>query len=112
MINIPLADEERVPQGRSPSGSSRFALFNRPPDPIPPNKPSDPNRPSAGKQDQRTIFQRLLGPGSPWRWLTLLAAGLLVWQVIAFFFTGSGSADACTLTYGTFYQYLKAGQVQ
>lgn len=62
--------------------------------------------------DHRTLLQRLLRGGGFWRWLPLLVVGLLVWQIVEGFFSGPGTASACTLPYGTFYQQLQAGQVQ
>jgi cell division protease FtsH len=42
----------------------------------------------------------------------LIVVGLILWQVAEFFFTGSGTANGCTLPYGTFYQALEAGKVK
>ena len=37
---------------------------------------------------------------------------LLLWQVVAFLSSGSGTSGTCTLPYGMFYQQLQAGQVK
>jgi cell division protease FtsH len=42
----------------------------------------------------------------------LVIVAVLVWQLISFFLSGSGTADACMLPYGTFYQQLQTGQIQ
>jgi cell division protease FtsH len=106
------SDGEQARQGRSPSGSPRFVVFNRASDPRPPDGPSNPNQPRTGTHDQRTLAQRLLRRGGLWLWLPLIVIGILVWQFMTFFFSGSGTTGACTLPYGTFYQQLQSGQVK
>ena len=103
MRNYVLADGDQAQRGRGHSEPGRFAVFNRPP---------TPNQPKTGKDGQKTFSQQLLGNGGVWRWLPLIFVGLLLWQIIAFFVSGSGTAGACALSYGTFYQHLQAGQVQ
>jgi cell division protease FtsH len=112
MMDSLATDGDRAQQGRGPSGPPRLAFFNRSPDPLPPDGPSDPNQPGTGMYDHRTLLQRLLRGGGFWRWLPLLVFGLLLWQVITFFFSGTGTSGACTLPYGAFYQHLQAGQVK
>lgn len=47
-----------------------------------------------------------------WRWLLLIVVGLILWQIATIFFTGTNTSGACTVTYGSFYQELVAGQVK
>ena len=56
--------------------------------------------------------QRPRSTGAIWRWVLLIVVGLILWQVAEFFFTGSATANGCTLPYSTFYQAVQSGKVQ
>lgn len=97
-----LSDGYRVYQGRGPNGPSGSDGPNR----SDPNGPYGPNRP--GGPGMNNNNQRPRGTGAIWRWVLLIVVGLILWQVAEFFFTGSGTANGCTLPYSTFYQALEA----
>ncbi len=101
-----LSDGYRVYQGRGPNGPSGSDGPNR----SDPNGPYGPNRP--GGPGMNNNNQRPRGTGAIWRWVLLIVVGLILWQVAEFFFTGSGTANGCTLPYSTFYQALEAGNVK
>src|ERR1043166_262629 len=96
----------RANQVRGPSGGPNTDGPNRPSEP--PNPFGGPNRPGNTPNGQPPRGGRWL----VWRWLLLIVVGLILWQIATIFFTGTGSSGACTVTYGTFYQQLQAGQVK
>ena len=106
-----LSDGYRVYQGRGPNGPSGSDGPNRSPDPNSPYGPPGPNRPGGPGMNNNNQRPRGTG-GAIWRWVLLIVVGLILWQVAEFFFTGSGTANGCTLPYSTFYQELQAGKVQ
>jgi cell division protease FtsH len=106
-----LSDGYRVYQGRGPNGPSGSDGPNRSTDPNSPYGPPGPNRPGGPGMNNNNQRPRGTG-GAIWRWVLLIVVGLILWQVAEFFFTGSGTANGCTLPYSTFYQELQAGRVQ
>src|SRR5215472_10806473 len=99
-MNNTLSDGHRLYQVRGPNGPSTPDGPNRSTDPNNPYGPPGPNRPGPGLNNNN---QRPRGGWFIWRWLLLIVVGLILWQVAEFFFTGSATAGACTLPYGTFY---------
>jgi cell division protease FtsH len=100
LMNSMLFEKIRLAQIRGPSNPNGP---NRPDGPNPfggPNRQTTPN----GQPPRRGFFVS--------RWLLLIVVGLILWQVASFFFTGTGSTNACTLNYSSFYQQLTTNGIK
>ena len=105
------SDRYRINEGQGPHGPLLPTALHRFTDPHRPNASGDPPR-SGPAGNQRPAPQgRQPANGRLWRWLPLLIIGLLLWQV-ASWFTAGGTSGACTVSYGSFYLALQAGQVK
>jgi cell division protease FtsH len=108
MSKMVLARKDQRQRKQRPKGSPRTDDLHRLPDPTPPERSPNAQRP----EPERRAPQSQLGSGCLWRWLLFAISMLLLWQVVASLSSGSGTSGACTLSYGTFYQHLQAGQVK
>ncbi|HEY7348947.1 MAG TPA: ATP-dependent zinc metalloprotease FtsH [Ktedonobacterales bacterium] len=105
-MNIIPSQVYRAKQVRGPNGGPNSDGPNRPTDPT--NPFGGPNRPGPNPNGQPPRGGRWL----VWRWLLVIVVGLILWQVATLVFTGTGTAGACAVSYGTFYQQLEDGQVK
>ena len=113
MRNLLFSDGEQTQQERRDKEAPSRGGLTRSPDRATSNRSSGSNK--AGPESTKTTPapQPALGSGCLWRWLLWIVVMFLFWGAVSVFFPGSSNTSStCTLSYGTFYQHLQAGQIK